>query len=307
MKLSHSAVEMYNNCTLCYKLHFIENIRPKAKKSALIWGGVLDKSFNDLLINKDLAKARTLFVENWAKNVNITYSKSDLDQELLGFYKNPTPPCPEWSTLNYKGQLFIETYYNEILPRIKEVIAVQEPISIKNAEGDEIRGNLDLIVKWKDGKNYLIDNKSSSVKYTELSPRENDQLPLYYYGSKDKYKLDGIGYIVLNKKINKNREKTCKRCGVKNLGQHKTCNENSPRCGGEFDVKINPTVDTQIILTEVQESDTDRVLQKMDDANYGISNNHFADVHNPKFGKYGPCTYYDYYEGSPDFYKQEKK
>ena len=71
---------------------------------------------------------------------------------------------------------------------------------------------MDLIEEWEDGKTYLLDNKSSSVKYAEDSAKTGQQLPLYYYIKKDDYKLDGVGYIVMSKKINKNKVKTCKKC-----------------------------------------------------------------------------------------------
>lgn len=318
-RLSHSAVQKYNGCSLCYKLHYIDGVRLKKLKSPLLFGSALDTGLNDLLLTKDLNSAKKMFVDKWEQpNPNdITYLKSDLDIEIYEhFHKNPGyVEYQEWWTLFYKGIMFIEAYNNEVLPRIKKVIAVQEPISIKNEEGDEITGFLDLIVEWEDGKIYLLDNKSSSYKYEEDSARKNDQLPLYYYATKNKYKLDGVGYIVLNKKINKNRIKTCKSCGLKNNSSHKTC-PNIPvdltrniqfRCNGEFEVTINPTVDIQYVFNTVEESDVQRVIDLFDVANYNISNGIFATEHNPERGKFGWCDYKEYYDGSPDFIKVEKK
>jgi len=322
-KLSNSAVDKYNECSLCYKLHYLEGIRPVKTGSPLIFGGIIDKSLNELLLTKDLDKAKQLFINEWTKidQTKIKYSKSDIDQELLDFYKITNSEKEKFTLLN-KAILFIEAYYNEVLPRIKKVIAVQEPIIIKNSDGDEIKGFLDVLVEWVDGRNLLLDNKTSSVTYEETAAKDGQQLPLYYYATKDKYKLDGIGYIVLSKKINKNKVKRCKACQALNYKQHKTCNEiitiftgtdgkieakTEIRCNGEFDITINPTVDIQYIFNEVEESDIDRVIETFDQVNYCISNGMFATEHNPERGKFGYCPYNEYTPENPDFYKLEKK
>lgn len=316
-RLSHSAVQKYNSCSLCYKLHYIDNIRLKKQKSPLLFGSALDAGLNELLLTKDLSKAMDMFQAKFQEfhNHEVTYLKSDLDVELVNYMDSAVRVGMEPWSLFFKGSLFIQAYYKEVLPKIKKVIAVQEPISIKNEEGDEITGFLDLVVEWEDSKIYLLDNKSSSYKYEEDSARKNDQLPLYYYATKNKYKLDGIGYIVLNKKINKNTVKKCTKCGTLNTSSHKTC-PNIPvdptrniqfRCNGEFEVTINPTVDIQYVFNTVEESDVQRVIDLFDVANYNITNGIFSTEHNPERGKYGYCDYKDYYEGNPDFIKVEKK
>lgn len=328
-RLSNSAVDRYIECSLCYKLHFIDRVRPIKEPSALAFGKALDDGLNILLLEKDLIKAKAKFYNSW-KNVEINkkpvdaatsdaiqFSQSDLDKELNSFfdsngYNDISKYNPSWISLLNKGMLFLETYHKEVLPKIKKVITVQEPVSLKNDDGDEITGILDLIVEWENGKTYLLDNKSSSVKYEENSAKDGQQLPLYYYMVKEKYKLDGIGYIVLSKKINKNRVKTCKVCGKISEGTHKTCPNisdipNNTRCKGEFDVKINPTVDVQYILNSVEEKDEKRVLDKFDEVNYNVANGYFDSEHNPNKNKfYRYCPYHDYYEGSPNFVKLPK-
>lgn len=325
IKLSNTSVNLYNQCSLCYKLHYLENIRPIKTSSALVFGSSLDSALNELLSSKDLEKALLSFETSWYcyyKNPNITYFKSDLDEELFTEENKEIffDEDPNWNSLRIKGQMFITTYYKEVLPKIKKVLAVQEPIEIENSEGDKVTGFLDLIVEWEDGKNYLMDNKSSANRYEENSAKEGQQLPLYHYAVKDKYKLAGIGYIVLIKKINKNKVKKCIKCGVINNSSHKTCNAlmkvgtvystNPPtsnfRCNGEFEITINPTVDIQYIFNKVEESDENRVLELFDKTNTLISNNVFAEEHNPIRGKYGYCPYKEYYENSPDFIKKVK-
>jgi hypothetical protein len=126
---------------------------------------------------------------------------------------------------------------------------------------------------------------------------------------KEKYKLDGVGYIVLNKKINKNKVKTCRKCNVINKETHKTCNNiiDGVRCNSGFEIVINPSVDVQYVLNQVAESDEKRVLDKFDEVNYNIANGYFATEHNPNKNKYFQyCPLKNYVEGSPDFVKLKK-
>lgn len=312
-RLSNSAVDLYNQCSLCYKLKYLEGIRPIQTGSPLVFGSAIDKALNHLLLNKSLTQSRAQFIEDWekVKTQNIKYSKSDIDWDLI----KPDSKNPPWDTLLEKGLLFINAYYNEVLPKINLVIAVQDPITILNSDGDEITGFLDLIVEWEDGKTYLMDNKTSSVKYESNAAKEGQQLPLYYYPTKDKYKLNGVGYIVLSKKINKNKVKKCLNCCSINNSSHIKCNEQIntshqnitdifKRCNGKFETTINPTVDIQYIFNQVKESDIDRVIETFDHVNYCVSNNLYNDFHNPERGKFGWCPFKEYHEGSPEFYKK---
>jgi RecB family exonuclease len=254
---------MYDNCSLCFKLHYRVGVRPKKVKSYFLFGGVIDKALNDLLTVKSLPYARETLNREWikAKEENeIEYSKSDQD----GSDKDP------WEALLEKGYILLDAYNKQVLPKVKKVLAIQEPVSLKNSEGDEITGFLDIIVEWEDGKVYLLDHKTSSVKYAEDSARKSPQLALYHYIAKDKYKIDGVGYIVLPKKLRKKA----------------------------------PYVDIQIILDKLEEGLEDKTVENFDRINTLISNKVFDKKHNPN-GKYGPCPYSTYYEGNPDFLIKE--
>lgn len=316
-KLSHSAINMYKDCSLCFFLHYNKGIRPIRGKSALLFGGALDSALNHMLKTRNLNEAYNVFYAEWNKvDRDLTdFSKSDVDQDLIDIYGGEENPCPAWISLQHKANLFLQAYYKDVLPKIKKVLVVQEPVSIKNSEGDEITGFLDLIAEWEDGKTYLLDNKTTSAKYTENSAKESPQLALYHYIMKDEYKLDGVGYIVMNKKINKNIVKRCKECFEIGYGSFRTCNATyskdgslsaAKRCNGEFSVTMNPSVDVQIILSKLNEGLEEKTIEEFDKINTLISNGIFDKKHNPN-GKYGPCTYSTYYEGNPNFTKKEVK
>lgn len=192
-----------------------------------------------------------------------------------------------WMSMLRKGHVMIETYAEEILPQVREVLAVQKNISLKNNEGDEIIGVVDLIVEWKDGKRYILDNKTSTREYEADSAMRSQQLLLYHHICKEEYKIDGgVGFIVLYKQLAKNRKKICSVCGFDGSGaRHKTCPkeycqagtlEKTERCNGEWKETIDPKARIEVILNQAPEAAEDLVLLAFDSANEGIKKEVFA-------------------------------
>jgi len=307
-KLSHTSIAKFLECGRKYRNHYIEKIRPIKTKSALVFGSCLDQGLNALHQGKTLDESKKLFLEAWSKyekDTSMSYSKSDLDKELLKYYDINYPDNESWWSMLYKGYLMLEACVREVLPFIKEHIAIQKAISFKNQEGDEVHGFLDLIIKSQEGKVYLMDNKSSSVKYESDSVKKSQQLVLYYYIEKDSIPIDEAGFIVYNKKINMNKVKQCKSCGTINKSSHKTCNNeiqsevvNEPRnfihkrCGGEFEITYNPIAEVDFITSPISSEDEDRVIADIDKANEGIKNQEFEPNFEACEGKYGKCEYY---------------
>lgn len=297
-RLSNTSVSLYLECGLKYDLHYNKKIRPLKTKSALVFGSAIDSAFNALLKGNTLENARTDFNTTWLKYETdslITYSKSDLDQDLLKSDNVKDSKNESWESLLLKGQLMIDTYHEEVMPRIKKILAVQKPFEIANNEGDTAHGFIDMILQWEDGKTYIADNKTSSVKYEPTSAKDNRQLPTYYYAVKDEYKPHGVMYIVFDKKINLNKVKTCKICDTICTTSHKTCNALNPgigRCGGEFLITMDPKATYNVIINQIDESDENRVLAEFDTANQGISNGVFEANESSCVGKYGKCQYW---------------
>lgn len=300
LKLSHSSIQKYLECSAKFDIYYNKRIRTKALKSALIFGGTLDVSLNLLFEGKSLEEAKEAFYNAWKKyydNKNVIYSKSDLVPELLEYYKNTNSSNPSWTSLKFKGLLMLEAAEREILPKIKEVLAIQKPVILKNSSGDEINGFLDLIViNKKNDQTYLMDNKSSSIKYSDDSPKNSQQLVIYYYCEKNTIKIDKVGFFVYNKKINLNKVKTCNKCKEINKGFHKSCPEisNEIRCHGDFQVTYNPIGEVQIVTSEIALEDEERVLNDIDTATHGIANEQFDCDFNKCETKFGRCEYWQY-------------
>lgn len=298
-KLSNTSVTTYLDCAKKYDLHYNERLRPVKNKSALLFGSAIDEALNELLITKDINTALEAFTHRWTHSKingiledlrnsnNIEFTKKDHDS-ILG--------DTAWESLHNKGILMLKAYNKKVIPRIKKVIEVQKSISIKNEDGDEIAGALDLIIEWEDGKIYLMDNKTTSVKYSQTSPKESQQLVMYYYLEKDNNKLDGLGFITLDKNVNKNESKICNNCGYNDSGtRNKTCSNivNNHRCAGSYNITYNPDINIDIIINTVDNSNIDEIMNRYDLANHGISNGEFEMNKKACFGKFGKCPYYD--------------
>jgi len=222
-----------------------------------------------------------------------------------------------WLCLKRKAHLMLQAYNEKVLPKIKSVIAVQKEFNLEGKSGDTLNGFIDLIVEWEDGKKYVLDNKTSTYEYEPDSASKSQQLILYFYAAnKEGLKLDGAGFIVCYKQIQKNRIKICEKCGNNGTGgRHKTCDREfqeigkiekesyhsaakliegkKERCNGAWKETIKPEARVEIILNEIAPQSQNLVIQTFLGANEGIKMGHFG----PNLDscmKYGQkCAYYD--------------
>lgn len=198
-----------------------------------------------------------------------------------------------WLSLFTKGQVILRDYEKQVLPKIKQVISIQEPIDLDNGHGDSITGIIDLVAVWEDGNTYVLDNKTSAIQYEKDSALRSQQLILYYHAKKHEYNLKGVGYIVASKRLNMNKTKACSKCGHDGTGtRFKTCNnELNGRCGGEWIEKLSPETEFQVILDEVNPFAEDLIIQTFDEANTGISNGFYPPNLQACMAYNRPCPY----------------
>jgi hypothetical protein len=96
----------------------------------------------------------------------------------------------------------LEAYEQNILPRIKNVIAVQKDFEIQFKEQEGIvRGVIDLIaeIELEDGTvvSAILDNKSASAPYAKNSFKTKEQTALYHLAFPEYLH---VGFLVINKK-----------------------------------------------------------------------------------------------------------
>lgn len=358
MKLSHSSVNLFTECGRRYKYHYIDKLRERVRHGALLYGSAYDEALNYLLKNfktepEALNISKDIFYKNFLNakinndveyiptSLNVVYSKTDFDGELLlpediqkfelvrqqiefkeeisnisdfmafliekkseyglkGFSKQEQTlyALGHWLCLLRKGYIMLDSYYEEVLPKIKEVFALQKYIKLENNQGDEITGIIDLIAELSDGKRYILDNKTTaSMNYYESdSAMRSQQLIIYFHSEKEEYKLDGVGFIVAEKAIRKNKTKICSQCGNDGSGgRFKTCEAeiDGSRCNGSWNIKINPKANIELILNPVPEAAEQLVIETFDKAAEGIRQEIFGP--NLKACKNGNliCPYYN--------------
>jgi hypothetical protein len=199
-----------------YYLHYILKLRRKQLSSALVFGNAIDQALNFLLEQKqasstpDPEEAKFVFLANFLKSGDldlrkkgvVKFSKADLDPWLIGAVEIDDPKHdPAWYSLQQKAHYIIDAYIAQVLPRLQEVIFVQRNIEIKNEDGDVFRGLADFCARYEDGKVYLFDNKTSSVKYAPDATAKSEQLATYYEAMRHDLQLDGVGYVVIPKTV----------------------------------------------------------------------------------------------------------
>lgn len=220
INLSFSAAQRYLQSPMAYLLHYLFRLRPAQQGSPLVFGGAIDIGLNSLLEDKkhnrplDVEKAKQAFEAAFTKQtVNgkevllyepgvVKFSKSDLDTSLLTDEDRQSGRELAWCALRRKGMIIIEEYAAQVIPRLEEVILIQHEVALPNELGDKIVGFIDILAKI-DGKIYICDNKTSSIRYDQNSANESPQLATYYEALKDEYDIAGVAFITIPKRIRK--------------------------------------------------------------------------------------------------------
>lgn len=220
MRLSHSAKELYSQCPMKYKLHYIEGKRSIRTSSALVFGSALDEALNELLLSKNISAAEYVFTEKWNECKDtyvIDFFKSDADTELLTLQQAELIDQEQdaekkwhklcWYSLFQKGRSMLQSYNETIMPRIKNVLKVQEPISLigQDESGsdseDHISGIIDFIGEIEldsgDIVTAIIDNKTTSQPYPKNSVDTKEQTALYAVANPE---IEYVGFATVIKK-----------------------------------------------------------------------------------------------------------
>lgn len=355
-KLSHSALNKYQDCAKAYEFRYVKRIVSKYKSGALYFGSAIDEALNDILNGKTREESKKSFDKWWSSqpdnenkwtqlktNPDIVYSASDYDSDFMqksdwaeafGFLNDDSKtPWDEynrikkekkekgwpnvdiedrkfynllnWLALRRKGHLMIDTYVENIMPNIKEVLAVQKYVRLDNEDGDYVRGYVDAVVRWKDDSVICLDNKTSSIEYEPDSVVKSPQLTLYKVildnESEDKnsewnHYIDKCGYAVLRKQPEKNITKTCQKCGheADKGSRHKTCNNelDGKRCNGPWDRQVDIKINYQIIIDKIPDNVIDMVLDNVNVVNHSIKLEVFPRNFNACKKPWGLCEYY---------------
>lgn len=293
--ISFTAVNKYLSCPREYYLYYQERIRPSFLSSAFYFGKAVDEALGVLLTTRNLDQAKEKFNNIFIINEEIEWVEDDLDGELLTVEEFESEHSYYYS-MKKKGLIILESFQDQIMPRIKNVIATQTNVVAQNEQGDKLRIVPDLIVEWETGETILFDIKTSAKFYEEDAARKSIQLHLYNMFLQEKYSINSIGFLVCQKSLKKNRVKICSLCGFNGTGgRHTTCpnKRNGERCGGKWNETIAPEAYIQVIISKPSKAFTQMVVDNLDAINYNIQHNVFyQNLNNCKRGK-RKCDYYD--------------
>jgi len=160
--LSYSRIDRYLRCPEQYRLYYIENLRQRFP-SASLWFGQLQHQALASLLKKRIDPVQ-LFLARWeqAKQLELTYKKGQ-----------------SWESLRDRGQLLLEKFVTEQLPKIGEVKAVEQDFRL-NITGLDLPfiGIIDL-VNEVDGLTSVADFKTTSTAYSGYEAIMSDQLTAY--------------------------------------------------------------------------------------------------------------------------------
>lgn len=200
-----------------------------------------------------------------------------------------------WLSLRRKGHLMLDAYVQKIIPEIEYVVDVQKKVELTSDCGSTLVGYVDAIVKFKqDIEPCVLDNKTSSMFYTEEKIKFSQQLFIYAYA----LGLSRVAYAVMSKNIKLDKRSTCTVCGHESKSAHKTCNavdENGKRCGGAWTLSVNPECMTQVLRDRVEENTKLVVIDNIAEINDAIKAKVFPKNLNTCTNLYGnPCPYLNF-------------
>lgn len=327
-KISYSAYKKYHTCPKLYEFHYKERLRPNFTTSALIFGSAIDDALNELLTGtEDALETYKKSVDGMLQeNSRVIWDIYDFDVELidsgafenlnhygttLGYTGNDLAAFVRKAvtaindegldtlsenqyalisaacllSLECKAQLIIDEYKKTILPMIDEVHSVQAELS-----DTTIRGILDVDATVN-GQRIIIDHKTSKRPYKAGAANLDPQLILYAADQG----VDKVGFVVMVKNINKNKEKKCKSCGYNGSGgMHKTCPNtiDGTRCHGTWEISVRPQAYIQYMEADISNVKKDLPREAINDTLKSIEGGHFPrnlSACNSMYGK--PCPY----------------
>jgi hypothetical protein len=267
-----------------------------------------DSEFDyELLDPTDIQKLKE---EYKIEDLEAEYKKLTDEKEYMGYDGLPQDRRVlfnhfNWYSLYRKGILMLDAIQTKVIPKFTHIYSNQERISLSNADGDEIVGFVDLVASYEGYEGPIVfDLKTSSIEYDEDSVIVSPQLSLYVHALKEKYNTRKAGYLVISKRVIKNRTKLCSLCKFDGSGgRHKTCaNEvDGKRCGGEWIETIKPEVSVKPMIDDIPEQTEDLILENFDDVNRSMKSGNV--IRNLQACKtfYGKCEYFDLcYRGKMD-------
>ena len=207
-----------------------------------------------------------------------------------------------WMSMYRKGLLMVKAFVEEVGPKIKSVLAIQKKVQLTSDTGDILTGYVDMVLDLEEHGIVIFDLKTAAMEYDALQTLTSQQLGIYasILGAEvNSYK---VGYIVLLKNIEKDKEKVCKVCQHHGQGSHKTCDNiiEGKRCGGEWDMQLKLKGRIQVMVEELTETNMQANLDTVGGVTHAIKEGIFY-RNTGSCLEFGGCPYLNYcFKGKMD-------
>jgi len=229
-----------------------------------------------------------------------------------------------WLSVKRKAPYFIKAYVENLLPYIEKVVSVQDILSTKDGDGNELTGIADMVLQLKPGtyggvevkaeENIISDNKTSSKLYAKDTVELSSQLSKYKHILNERgMNITKGAYFVIVKELKQIKNKTCKSCGYQTISTAKTCDQkvNKKRCGGEWSTEISFEAQTQIVVDEISLETEIKAMEQVDFVVEQIKAENFEpDITKCDWQFGSPCSYRSFCHNGGDMtglLKVEKK
>ncbi len=177
---TYSNYSTLRQCGRKFQYSVIEKL-PQPSAVALEFGTALHAGLNEALTSGNSESSIDMFQAFWQASI----PKLDFSEER---YK-----AAEMETVGIK---FCAGFLKRYGSKMKLIVGEQR---FKGNYGEEIEGTPDALVEWE-GKNVLLDFKSSAYNYDPLKTDISLQLNLYAWLLEENgYKVDSVCYFVFNK------------------------------------------------------------------------------------------------------------
>jgi RecB family exonuclease len=177
--LSYSRINRYLTCPEQYRLHYLENLRPRVESAGLVFGALIHVALADFF--REGTDPADTFLREWGnlKGVELHYHKRD-----------------SWKDLNDKGGKILQKFLREEVPKIQQVHGIEKKFELAVTSMDlPFIGAVDLIAQME-GQTTIIDFKTAASDYDEHEVALSDQLTAYWLADPT---ADRVAYCVLTK------------------------------------------------------------------------------------------------------------
>jgi len=166
--LSHSRVAKYLHCPEQYRLHYVENLRPRFRDADLVFGQLVHQALAQLF--RTGANPAESFDNAWLVLADEPLQYGDRES---------------WQVLRDKGAALLRKFIAEEAPRISAVRAIEKAFTLTITRlGAPLIGVVDLVAEL-DGTLTVIDFKTAKSSYPEHEVALSDQLSAYQLAEPD--------------------------------------------------------------------------------------------------------------------------